>query len=408
MLQDAFLPERLAHRQALLEALLGHLDEVALQGVVGGHREAWRDGLAGDGEEGHPLRDLQGALQVLRVPREDLSHFLGGLHEELVRGEAHALLLGLGGLGANAEERVVEVGVLVVEVVGVVGGHEGNPQAGRELLLEGDDLVLPLEALVLDLQEEVVAKDVAELASHLLGPIGAVLQQAGLHLAAQAGREGDEALAVLAQEVLVHPGLVVEALGEARRDEAGQVGEAHGILGQQHQVVARVPGAAGVLAVFQALLAGGAAGLELAVEAGLGGHIDLAAQDGLHRPVATAVLRLLARIVELHHAEHVAVVRDGNCGHAGGLALLDQVRDAGQAVQERVLGVQVQVREAHAPFSAGWAPGGQVFRPQCRAPPNPIPDPSVAALAPDLRGPVRPLWPNRLCWTTDRTMGGPC
>ncbi len=348
VLQRAGLPARAALGHAGLEHLLRDMDEVAFQVIAVGHRELGRDGLPRDGEKVHLGGDLQGALQVLGMVREDGPHLLRRLHEELVGGEAHALLLGLGGLGADAQERVVQVGVLVVEVVGIVGRHQGNAQLLRQLHLIGDDLPLLVEALVLDLQVEVLAEDVAEITGDALRLVQAVLEDARLHLAAQAGRQGDEALAVLAEDVLVDAGLVVEPFGEARRYQLREVREAHGILGQQHQVVARVARSAGIHAVLQALFTGGVLGLELAVEAGLGSHIDFAAQDGLHRPVALGIPGLFAGVVELHHAEHVPVVGDGHGGHAGGPALLHEIGNAGQAVEERMFGVQVEMGEAHA------------------------------------------------------------
>ena len=112
-------------------------------------------------------------------------------------------------------------------------------------------------------------------------------------------------------------------------------------------MVAGVPGAAGVHAVLQALLAGGVLRLEFPVEPGLRGHVDFAAQDGFHRPVTLGVLGLLAGVEELHHPEHVSVVGDGHGGHARGPALLHEFGDAGEPVEKGVLGVQMEMGEAH-------------------------------------------------------------
>ena len=86
----------------------------------------------------------------------------------------------------------------------------------------------------------------------------------------------------------------------------------------------------------------------LLVKAGIGGHIDLAAQDGLDalRP---------GLLIEIYHAEHGAVVRNGRRRHAQllhpGHVLLNLVG----AVQKAVFRMCVQMCKWHSflsPFSA--------------------------------------------------------
>ena len=126
-------------------------------------------------------------------------------------------------------------------------------------------------------------------------------------------------------------------------------------------MVARVPGARGVQAVLQALGVEGGV-VQLAVVPGPGRHVHFATQDRLHRQVAVGVGGLLAGVHQLHHAEHVAVVGDGHRTHARGPALLYQVGDAGEAVEQGVLGVQVEMGEGHAPLSQGRGPLGEPMR----------------------------------------------
>ena len=57
---------------------------------------------------------------------------------------------------------------------------------------------------------------------------------------------------------------------------------------------------------------------------------------------------LAAGVVEGDGPEHVAVVGDGHRLHAEAHALLDQLVDAAGAVEQAVLGVQVQVDEVAA------------------------------------------------------------
>ena len=68
------------------------------------------------------------------------------------------------------------------------------------------------------------------------------------------------------------------------------------------------------------------------------GDIRLDAEDRLHA-------RVLRGEVELHRAEEVAVVGDGDGVHAEFLHALEQPLDRVAAVEQRVLAVKVQVRE---------------------------------------------------------------
>ena len=53
-------------------------------------------------------------------------HLLAGLVVEVMGAEAHALGVVHGGLGLDAEQHLVGVGVVGVEVMAVVGGHDGQ------------------------------------------------------------------------------------------------------------------------------------------------------------------------------------------------------------------------------------------------------------------------------------------
>ena len=127
----------------------------------------------------------------------------------------------------------------------------------------------------------------------------------------------------LAQELLVDPRLVVESLGEAVRDQLAEVAVALVVHGQQDQVVVVFP----VAAVDP-----------LALVAAARSHVDLAAEDrldpGRHRLP-----------VELHRAEHVAVVGHGDGRLPQALGPLDQRGDLVGAVQQAVLGVAMKVYE---------------------------------------------------------------
>ena len=78
------------------------------------------------------------------------------------------------------------------------------------------------------------------------------------------------------------------------------------------------------------------------------GHIHLAAEDGLEGflPLRLALFVHPVDIVEeLLHAEHVAMIRDGHTLHAVGNGFIHQTGDGSLTVQQRILGVHVQMYE---------------------------------------------------------------
>ena len=153
------------------------------------------------------------------------AHLVGTLDVEVVAVELHPLLVAEGLAGADAEQDFVREGVVLREVVRVVRGDE--PQSG--LLAEArhhrHDLLLVGDAVVLDLEEEVVrAEDVFVLQRGVFAPC-VRLPPARLCETSpfQARREDDQPFAMLAQQLLVDARLVIEALGVSGRDELDEV-----------------------------------------------------------------------------------------------------------------------------------------------------------------------------------------
>ncbi|GBD26727.1 hypothetical protein HRbin30_02068 [bacterium HR30] len=51
--------------------------------------------------------------------------------------------------------------------------------------------------------------------------------------------------------------------------------------------------------------------------------------------------------VKFHGSEQIPMVGHGNCRHSCRLRFLDQIRDFVRPVEQRILGVNVQMNEAH-------------------------------------------------------------
>ena len=147
------------------------------------------------------------------------------------------------------------------------------------------------------------------------------LQQELVGAAGQAPAQADEAGGMPLQQLPVNAGLVVEALQVGEAGELDQVVVA-GLVGGDEGEVIEFLGASGVVAVA----------------AVAGGEVALVAEQGLEA-------RRLHGVMELHRAEHVAVVGDGHGRHAEPLGLLGHLVNAAGPVQQAELRMDVQVAE---------------------------------------------------------------
>jgi hypothetical protein len=218
----------------------------------------------------------------------------------------------------DAAQDLLGGAVLGGGVMAVVAGDQGDV----ELLRQGDQLRLqrgvPGLAVVENLDVEVGPLLVPE--GDLLGfrfPAG---EQQLRDLAFLAAAEDDEAVHVRLEHGLVHPGLVVESLGEPATDQLDQVFVALLGLAEGDEAVAVGVAGAAVLVVF--------------------GDVELAADDGLQ-------LLALGGVEEVHRPVHDAVVGQGQGRHLVLDGALDQVLQAGGAVEQRVFGMDVQMDEGH-------------------------------------------------------------
>ena len=169
------------------------------------------------------------------------------------------------------------------------------------------------QAVVLEFEVEIPRREKRGiLEGRLAGCVLHVAPEHDTHLALQTARQADQALAVLGEEILVDPRLIVEALEISRGDKAAEVPVSGLVLDEQDQVEMVVVAVAGLF-----------------LEAGAGGDIDLAAQDGLDALG-------LGLLEELDRAENVAVVGQGHGRHVELDRGRDEVADLERAVQDTV------------------------------------------------------------------------
>ena len=223
---------------ARLEAALALLRQPALDGLAVGHREVRDPELAERQLEaaGH-LGDPARVQDRLALVGEERRHLGGRLQVEVVGLELHPAGRVEVVAGADAQQDVVGLGLGLVDVVEVVGHDQrqaGLRREPEELLVEP---ALLGQAVVLELEEEaVLAEDVAVLAGEVAGELPVVGLERPRDLAAETGRQPDQALAVPGEVLAVDPGLVVVAVEVGVGDQPAQVAVADVVLGQQDQV----------------------------------------------------------------------------------------------------------------------------------------------------------------------------
>ena len=263
------------------------------------------------------IRDLRRVLQRFRRIGKDFSHLILGLQIELVVGEAHSVFFVDGSGRLDAHEYVLGRSVLPVHVVDVVGGHERNARLLVESFHVRQDPGFFFKSLILQFQEVVArAEDTDHLQGLTFGSLVVAVEQMPLHVACQTGGSGDDALAVPVEDVLVDSRLIVKSVPETFRNDLHEILVSGVVFGQKDQMPHHL--------VVGCVL----------VESGPGRRVDFTPDDRLDP-------RGFAGSVEIDHAEHDPVVRDGQGVHSEFLGAAYESPDPRRSVQETVFSVYV-------------------------------------------------------------------
>ncbi len=267
-------------------------------------------------------------------------HLRLALEVELVVLEPHPVRVVQVLSGLQAQQHVLRLGVLLVDVVHVVGRDDRHAVLLRPALQHRVALPLLRDRVVLDLDVVVVPEDVEVVLEHLARLVLVLLEDRLQHLALQAARRRDEPLRVLAQLLAVDPRLVVVALRVGERGQLDEVAVPRHVLREQHLVVPRAV---------------------RFVRHPARREVELTPDDRLHA--------CLARLdVKLRDAVQIPVIRYCKRRHLHLRRPRDELPDLRRAVQEAVLGVAVKVAElghqqgggraARSMFSTRLARGG--------------------------------------------------
>ena len=191
-LSFALLVQRAQRFEAAREAFTGDMHEITVDGVARGNielRERRGDFFQ---VQTATLGDVEGARQDFGRVFEDAIHFVVVLDEELGAIELHARGVVDRLAGLDAEHDVLGVGVVLAEIVAVVGGDERKAEIFFQLEEAGMDFVFHRKALVLNLEIEIFfAEDVAVGSGGGAGGIVLPFHQALGDFAFQAAGEAD-------------------------------------------------------------------------------------------------------------------------------------------------------------------------------------------------------------------------
>ena len=216
--------------------------------------------------------------------------------------------------------------VAFVEVVRIVGRDQRDVQLAGDLDQALVDDLFFRHPVTHHFDVEAISEDLFEDLRVLLRGRVVVLEQGRGDQTGHAARKDDEALVVLGQQVQIDPGLIVVALQEALGDERGQIPVADQIGRQQGDV--------GLVA-------------DRPVEPAARSDVGLASDD-------RGQLMVAGLVVELHRAVHDAVIGQRDRPGAALIRALAERFDAACPVQQRVLGMDVEVDElTHGPLKIG-------------------------------------------------------
>ena len=268
--------------------------------------------------DGHvaPLGDLERPTHRVLVTREVEGHLVGRLEVELVRLEAPVVRVLQRVTRLDAEQCLVRVGIGGLEVVDVAGGDNRQLPLGRERGELGYELLLHRQAGVLELDVHLVSSE------QLLQPVELRLRilRAGLgecsrYPPGEAARESDQPSCMALQELPVDTRAVVVALQVSEGAQLDQVAVTLVRCGEQRQV--RV-----TLVLLPAVV----------------DDVYLTTDQRLDPLV-------LGRAVQVDRTRERPVIGERDSGHLAARRLLRERRDAARPVQDRELGVNVEVDE---------------------------------------------------------------
>src|SRR5690554_2594849 len=271
---------------------------------------------------GAALGDLHRIFDRLRMVREERRHLIVRLEIHLGALMMERAHLVDGARDADAEEGELALRLLLLHKMNAIGGDEREPKLFGELDEDGVERCVLWEAVILELDEEVVLSvDIEETLERFSSGVWAFLEDGLRDDPCHARREADHALAMLSEELIICAGFAsIEALDPGPADDADDILIALLALGEEEKM------RGGELALVTAI----------AIDDG-----DLSAEDGLHLLAPAGVHELYSRV-------HISAIRDGDRGHACRLGRFYKLIYAHRPLEHRIFAMDVEVDERPA------------------------------------------------------------
>ncbi len=323
---------------AFAQALLAELAQVGVRLLAIGRSKDRKMPRLQVQLNGAAVRNLLAPPDSVRMVGEKTVHLLGRPDIELVAAVSQPVLVVASLAGVDTEEDVVGVAIPLAEIMGVAGRDERQAKTVRDVDRPFGAETLDVEAVVLDLDVEIAAKQAGEPLGRTSRLVPLVLEDKLAELARRTTAQADDAFMVGGQQLLVDPRDVVVALEKSDRRHPDQVLEAGPIFCQKGEVKSRVTAAP-----------------RLAFGPQAGRHVSLIADD---RVEASGP----ALAVKLDGPVKIAVIGQGQGVHAQLLGPRHELRDSAGAVEQTVMTVAMKMNERSfrhsvlGPGSAGQRP----------------------------------------------------
>ncbi len=184
------------------------------------------------------LGDSDRVRNRFRYVLKDAGHLLRTFEEELITFGLQALGIVQRGVCLDTDQNILRRRVLLLAVVHVVRGDEGqalSPGQRNEIAIDAN---LVRQPVVLKFDEESIgAEDIGELAGIVASGIRPAVQEIVGYRTAQTGRRRDQPFPVLRKHLQIDTRPIVVALELGQGGKLQQVAVSRLVLGEQQQVI---------------------------------------------------------------------------------------------------------------------------------------------------------------------------